>query len=78
MDSGTTQQFKLEAQSVSSGASTLTEGSTEFKPDMYVSEQHAPNEEKIEPKESDTLIEVTWDGDADPKNPRNWPKWKKW
>jgi hypothetical protein len=22
--------------------------------------------------------EVTWDGNNDQENPRNWPKWKKW
>jgi len=22
--------------------------------------------------------EVNWDGENDPQNPRNWPKWKKW
>jgi hypothetical protein len=24
------------------------------------------------------VLEVTWDGEDDPANPRNWPKWKKW
>ena len=34
------------------------------------------NDEKLEGK--DTPSEVTWDGDADPENPRNWRKSKKW
>jgi hypothetical protein len=45
---------------------------------LNVPEEQLPNEENIKSKASETPIEVTWDGDADPKNPRNWPKWKKW
>jgi hypothetical protein len=32
----------------------------------------APIEEETESHE------VSWDGDQDPENPRNWPKKKKW
>jgi predicted phage gp36 major capsid-like protein len=79
MDNRTTVDFKLEVQSTSSKASTLTEPTTESRSDhTYATEQQAPNEEKIGFEKSETPIEVTWDGDADPKNPRNWPKWKKW
>lgn len=29
-------------------------------------------------RESPAVLEVTWDGENDPENPRNWPNWKKW
>ena len=35
-------------------------------------------DEKLESIVPESPLEVTWDGDADPENPRNWPKWKKW
>ena len=40
----------------------------------------SPNkgEEKFEDKDPDSPTEVTWEGDSDPENPHNWPKWKKW
>jgi hypothetical protein len=34
------------------------------------------SEEKLDSKEPPS--EVTWDGDSDPENPRNWRKSKKW
>jgi len=37
-----------------------------------------PADEKVGPAENLAPKEVTWDGDNDPENPRNWPKWKKW
>jgi len=33
--------------------------------------------EKIR-QEVSPVLEVTWDGENDPENPRNWPNWKKW
>lgn len=41
-------------------------------------EQQAPSpatgSEKEKPLDPD---EVDWDGPADPKNPRNWPRWRR-
>jgi len=34
------------------------------------------SDEKLDGKEPPS--EVTWDGDSDPENPRNWRKSKKW
>lgn len=43
-----------------------------------LSETHTHHEDKMGGKGEDSPREVTWDGDRDPENPRNWPKWKKW
>jgi hypothetical protein len=40
------------------------------------SNQDVPVSSEFKVKEA--AIEVTWDGEADPENPKNWPKWKKW
>jgi hypothetical protein len=71
----------LEKEVASSGASTLNEplAMEEMKLEASLkSDTHAPNDEHVGPEDSLAPREVTWDGDNDPENPRNWPKWKKW
>ena len=41
-----------------------------------ISSSQDTSEEK--PVSKEPLSEVTWNGDSDPENPHNWPKWKKW
>jgi len=76
-------QNTLESKSSShypSSMSTLNEGSSkEMKSeDNSVPETQIANGERLKNIEGNTPMEVTWDGDNDVENPRNWPKWKKW
>jgi hypothetical protein len=72
-----------EKETASSGASTLSEPiATDMEKNNLDSnlnsDAHVPSDELVGPEESLAPREVTWDGDNDPENPRNWPKWKKW
>jgi hypothetical protein len=72
---------KLEKETASSGASTLNEplAMEETKLESSLnSDTPVPSDEHVGPEESLAPREVTWDGDNDLENPRNWPKWKKW
>lgn len=65
--------------------SKLGEGSTESdaptsQPDT-TSSFEGLDAQQIKPGgelKSEAPAEVGWDGENDPQNPRNWPKWKKW
>jgi hypothetical protein len=81
MESQETLNSKLEGGLTASSGSTILHG--EPSPGLNsdspsVQGNGSPNTEKIEEKRPDSPIEVTWDGDTDPENPRNWPNWKKW
>jgi hypothetical protein len=75
----------LEKETASSGASTLDEPLAMEEKNLESSlnsdtpvPSDVPSDEHVGPEESLAPTEVTWDGDNDPENPRNWPKWKKW
>jgi hypothetical protein len=62
-------------------------GSTQQSPGITHNKQqtsaHLPDSRTETPLSTESKFqgepkEVTWDGDADPENPKNWPKWKKW
>jgi hypothetical protein len=56
-------------------ATTLHEPTfSDSRPETAASQE--ASDEKIDTK--DPPSEVTWDGDSDPENPRNWRKSKKW
>jgi hypothetical protein len=79
MESHNTLESKSSSRRPSS-ASTLNErSSTEMKSEnTSIPETQIANGEKVENIGENTPMEVTWDGDNDVENPRNWPKWKKW
>ncbi|KAK5661949.1 hypothetical protein OQA88_10059 [Cercophora sp. LCS_1] len=46
--------------------------------DDLIDDAENPSSEAPEPMPEKDPYEVTWDGELDPCNPRNMPKWKKW
>jgi len=76
-----TSESSVTMEPASSTASTLNEPFP-FEAEKLASstkyEAPVPADEKVGPGESLAPREVTWDGDNDPENPRNWPQWKKW
>ena len=77
MDSQHTLESTVKSKSPSLAGSTLADASsyTEMKSENNSASDTQGFNEKVESSEP---REVTWDGDNDPENPRNWPKWKKW
>jgi len=71
-------ESKIETQSNSAASTLADQSSVAMKLDNSIAERQASNEDKVENKGAEPQTEVSWDGDHDPENPRNWSKTKKW